>query len=394
MVRIHKITSLIMFLALAVTMMLPINCSSKNVNESKEAPAATEEKSDAQPAGDDVVAMADAGSAKKAEPKEKSPVESVLKLRGLPPTLDLVDEMGNTITNDYFKGKAYIVSFWAEQCEVCLTQMKAISNEIADKGYDMQLLAISPGQDGPSKKKEAQILRDKGIKSIAAFDKEYKTTAGYQLNGVPYFAIVDKKNRLQAAGQMLTHAKMKTLTLLEMMALINRGGDVPLCEFSPDGPTENYAELVGKEAAVLSGETFLDNKQESTIYYKGFSKILVVFWSPTCPHCRAELPRLEAFNREKAEELNIKIIGFAAQPEDRDPEFFKGTKGLIEKLGVTFPNIPDYGTKFQDLYKVKGVPSMFIIGLDGRIEHAISGEMLFTSEGIQCMLNSIDSKGK
>lgn len=406
MKKFHKSTTLVMFFALLVAVTVPINCSNKangdavtktvnsDVASAKQADAPATEASATE--GDDVVAMATAGEGKEntaSKPENTAQTPKVLKLHGLPPNLDLVDEMGNTLTNVDFKGKTYIIAFWSDQCDLCLTEMKAISDEIAAKKYDIPLIAVSPGQDGPSKKKEATILRDKGINAIATFDRQFMTTMGYQLNGVPYFGLVDKKNRLQAAGRLLTHGKMKTLTFLDMINMVAKGEDVPVCEYAPYEPAEQYKELIGKEATVLTGET-LDGKTDSTLYYKGFSKVLAVFWSPTCPHCRAELPRLEAFYKEKADSLNIKVIGFAAMPEDRDMEFYEGTKDLVTKLGVTFPNIPDYGTKFQEMYGVKGVPSMFFIDEKGIIENAISGELLFTSESLECIINNLKDSGK
>ena len=66
--------------------------------------------------------------------------------------------------------------------------------------------------------------------------------------------------------------------------------------------------------------------------------MVINFWYPSCPPCRAEMPNLEdAHKRSEAAGTNIAFVGIQGMAVDtaaRGIEF-------LDSLGVTYPGIPD-----------------------------------------------------
>lgn len=91
------------------------------------------------------------------------------------------------------------------------------------------------------------------------------------------------------------------------------------------------------------------------------SKKIVVFWSSTCSHCEAELPKLlEKYDNLKSQ--NIEIVGFSL---DNSLEDFKAKANL-------YPWINDsegkgWYSSYGDIYNIVATPTYFILGSDNKI---------------------------
>lgn len=91
------------------------------------------------------------------------------------------------------------------------------------------------------------------------------------------------------------------------------------------------------------------------------SKKIVVFWSSTCSHCEAELPKLlEKYDKLKAQ--NIEIVGFSL---DSSLEDFKAKANL-------YPWINDsegkgWYSSYGDTYNIVATPTYFILDANNTI---------------------------
>jgi thiol-disulfide isomerase/thioredoxin len=86
--------------------------------------------------------------------------------------------------------------------------------------------------------------------------------------------------------------------------------------------------------------------------------VLLVFFKPDCPHCRASVPGLNALERD-AFARGLRVVGAS-----RDPR--PAVEAFVRELGVAFP-VALVDTEVLRDYDVSGFPSAFLVGPGGRI---------------------------
>jgi len=89
--------------------------------------------------------------------------------------------------------------------------------------------------------------------------------------------------------------------------------------------------------------------------------VLAAFFKVSCPTCQYTFPYLERLHRAHSDK--IAIVGIS-QNDERD------TAAFLEEYGVTFPTLLDDPNSYavSNAYGLTNVPSLFLIGQDGRIE--------------------------
>ncbi len=378
MPRIHATAKLLILAALLVCAAAPINCAKTPEEKTKDKgkPTAVETdkraaaKSDTDPSDGDTFGL------------------------GLPaPEISVKDTDGKSVRLSSFKGGAVVLAFWDVSCEVCKKQLKELEDGLAKKKARATMLTITRDITPSKNRDAAEVLKKAGVEAPVLFDTDNKTGQAYRLSGVPFFALIDGDGLLQGAGPFAVSQKMKTMTFIDIVASVANDKKVSYCEFADTNTPDVYKKFVGKDAP---GFRLLDlnGNEESPIFYKGFSNLLLVFWSPTCPHCRAELPRIEAFSRKKAKKLDLKIMSVVGLPDKGDQTFeqlvaMTRQVALMDKL--SFPVVLDVGQKVRAAYEVEGVPSLFYVDENGKIQHAWRGESILVGENIEC---AVSDKGK
>ncbi|NQV16671.1 redoxin domain-containing protein [bacterium] len=93
--------------------------------------------------------------------------------------------------------------------------------------------------------------------------------------------------------------------------------------------------------------------------------VFVDFWATWCNPCRRELPEFQAFYNKFKD--NPRVV-FVAASTDREKE---KVKPYIQELNFTFPVA--YAEENAAKFGVEGIPSLFIIGPEGKIRYKIVG---------------------
>lgn len=90
--------------------------------------------------------------------------------------------------------------------------------------------------------------------------------------------------------------------------------------------------------------------------------VLAAFFKISCPTCQYTFPFLERLHKNYGGQ-KITVIGIS-QNNDRD------TKAFLKEFGITFPTLLDDPKVYavSNAYGLTNVPSMFLIGQDGKIE--------------------------
>ncbi len=100
--------------------------------------------------------------------------------------------------------------------------------------------------------------------------------------------------------------------------------------------------------------------------------VMLDFWATWCPPCVEEMPMLV----KVAKEYEAKGVTFVAVSHD-DPE--TATAAITKFVESQVPDLRPfavYGSPVTGArYKVKSLPTLFVIGRDGKIANSLSGEI-------------------
>ncbi|MGP0075377.1 MAG: peroxiredoxin family protein [Bryobacteraceae bacterium] len=92
---------------------------------------------------------------------------------------------------------------------------------------------------------------------------------------------------------------------------------------------------------------------------------LLAFYKISCPVCQLTAPYLQRLAANNA----IQVIGISQDDAN-------GTRGFMQRFGVTFPTLLDLaseGYPASNAYGITSVPSLFLIERDGTIARCING---------------------
>jgi peroxiredoxin len=129
--------------------------------------------------------------------------------------------------------------------------------------------------------------------------------------------------------------------------------------------------LIGEKAADL---TLVDsNGKTSSMYGLKADYTVLVFWDPTCGHCREEVPRLDSFYQKKWKHNGVKMFGVLTENETAKWREFIVEKNLRGWAHVyqTEKNrndeIANNRPGFRQLYDVTQTPTLYLLDRDKRI---------------------------
>ncbi len=104
-----------------------------------------------------------------------------------------------------------------------------------------------------------------------------------------------------------------------------------------------------------------NNTNAKSLYDVKTDKKVIVFWSSTCTHCEAELPKLlEKYNVLKQQ--NIEIIGFSI---DADKDSYN--KKIAALPWINDSELKGWNSSFVDTYNLHATPTFYILDSDNKI---------------------------
>ncbi|MGG1397077.1 redoxin domain-containing protein [Bacillus salipaludis] len=95
-------------------------------------------------------------------------------------------------------------------------------------------------------------------------------------------------------------------------------------------------------------------------------KVMLNFWATWCPPCKAEMPAMEKFYKEKDKDLVILAVNI-------DPQL--DVKGFVNKNNITFPILLDADDHVNETYQILSIPTTYFINRKGIIENKFTGGM-------------------
>ena len=117
--------------------------------------------------------------------------------------------------------------------------------------------------------------------------------------------------------------------------------------------------------STLSGETVTLSE------LKG-KKVILNFWATWCPPCKKEMPHLQDYYDDYAEEENVEIVGVNLTYSDGSLD---NIQKFVDSYKLTFPILLMEEEGVNQTYQVLTIPSTFMIDKEGRIQRHIVGPL-------------------
>jgi thiol-disulfide isomerase/thioredoxin len=95
--------------------------------------------------------------------------------------------------------------------------------------------------------------------------------------------------------------------------------------------------------------------------------VVLDFWATWCPPCNKMMPTLEALNAEW-KDRGVTFVGVNSDGDIAPEEL----RAFLTAHGVSYAVVADNG-RANNLYKVRALPTLFIIGKDGRVRDTFLG---------------------
>ena len=120
----------------------------------------------------------------------------------------------------------------------------------------------------------------------------------------------------------------------------------------------------------------LDGKVHDLADLKG-RVVLINFWATWCPPCRREMPSLERL-RQRLGERGLAVIAVDVG-EDADTVF--AFTGQLDPAPA-FPLLLDRDSTAMQRWKVRGLPTTFVVDTQGRVIYRAVGGREFDHDGL------------
>lgn len=96
--------------------------------------------------------------------------------------------------------------------------------------------------------------------------------------------------------------------------------------------------------------------------------VLLNFWATWCSPCRKEMPSMQRLYQEYKDK-GLEIVAVSV-----DTTSSGEVRAFIEELGLTFTALHDRDSQVSRLYSNPGVPSSYLIDVQGKLVYRVLGE--------------------
>jgi len=114
--------------------------------------------------------------------------------------------------------------------------------------------------------------------------------------------------------------------------------------------------------------------------FQGKKVVLINFWATWCPPCREEMPTLERLARLHRDALEVLGVNIDSSGPAK-------VRAFVRELGISFPILLDPDLAVGKLYRLRGLPSSFVIDREGIVRFREIGFRDWTDAESQFVLD-------
>ena len=111
----------------------------------------------------------------------------------------------------------------------------------------------------------------------------------------------------------------------------------------------------------------LDGETVKLSDYKG-QRVMLNFWATWCPPCRAEMPDMQKFQKDK--DVQVLAVNLLETESSKDV-----VQEFIDELELTLTVPMDEVSAVSNEYAIMAYPTSFMIDSNGRIQFVVMGAM-------------------
>ncbi len=281
-------------------------------------------------------------------------------------------------------GQPVVVNFWFPSCPPCRAELQHFENVYQEFGppsggdvhfVGIQQLGIDSIEDG------ASLFQELGITFPGMPDNDSGIQIAYNVFSYPSTIFLDRNHNRHRIWQgaideenlhnIVEEIANSTTSSIDEASEEPESGDSVALE--PAGSeqssnisttedvalvyadTEIYAGL--GDAPGFKGDTF-DHGMFDLSRFEG-KPVVINFWYPSCPPCRAEIPNFEHAYQTWGTPGKDAIVFVGVQSVLLDTA--ANGQEFLAKMGATYPAIPDVGSSIHVAYQITGAPTTFFL---------------------------------
>jgi peroxiredoxin len=133
---------------------------------------------------------------------------------------------------------------------------------------------------------------------------------------------------------------------------------------------KSTAELRAVKRPIVATDFYLRDLNGKLVRLGDFQGkvVLLNFWATWCPPCRKEMPSMQQLY-QVYKDKGLEIVAVSV-----DTTSSHEVRAFIEELELTFPVLHDRDSLVSRLYSNPGVPSTYLIDVQGKVVYRVLGE--------------------
>ncbi|MFD1850424.1 TlpA family protein disulfide reductase [Oceanobacillus bengalensis] len=125
---------------------------------------------------------------------------------------------------------------------------------------------------------------------------------------------------------------------------------------------------IGNQAPDFELET-LDGEKVKLSDFRG-KPVMLNFWATWCPPCREEMPDMQKFH----ENNDVVVLAINVTHTEINE---KNAAKFVDEFGFTFDVLLDVNGEASDIYRIRPIPTTYMITSKGEISHKALGALTY-----------------